>query len=150
MGNIRDALKSIILAVVAVAAISAFLSWQYDRMEKSQEGKTSLEDLVEQSSAQKSLDKFMTARVNNDEDQATLFLTERAMAQKNAGDFNLIGNFKDYAILTGKKLPIFDDEEKYQFAVKISGRSGMDEIIETIILVKILENYYVDSINIAG
>jgi len=143
----KDAWKAIILAVLVVTLVGGILSWQYRRMtEESEERISSLEDVIERGFAQNMLDKFMTARIKKNETQANIFLTERAMEQKIQGKFILIDNFNSYIIFKSEKL----EKNKFRFIVKIYKDNIMSEIVEVIALIKILDGYYIDSVEIAG
>ena len=72
--------------------------------------------------------------------RADILLTERAMEQKNKGEFFLENDVKYYEILEVTKLA----DEQYQFRVK------MGDLIETVTFIKILGSYYIDSIETAG
>lgn len=145
----KDALRSIVLAVLAVAAISSFLSWQYNKIAKSEEKLSSLEDLVERGLAQDALDSFMAARAEGKEEQANAFLTERAMEQKKESPLAM--GFKSYSVIKGEKI---DSDEggwkRYEFRVKIIEKNEVFENIERVILIKILDQYYIDSVEIVG
>ena len=148
----KGALRSIFFAILAVIVLSGLLSWQYNLIaKKSQEKLSSLEDLVEQSFAQDVLDKFMAARQAKNNSQASLFLTERAMAQKEGNDFDLFLDFENYFISSSSKVSSDppSETEKYQFLIKLYGKGG-EEALETITVTKILDKYYIDSVNTAG
>ncbi|MFH1714477.1 MAG: hypothetical protein ABH831_02715 [Candidatus Nealsonbacteria bacterium] len=138
---------SLLLAVLVVLAISFFLSWQYNRIVKDSEEKlTSLEDILKDSLVQGVMDKFLTARINSNETQAKVYFTEGAMEQLQNNEFELIDNFESYRILKKDRL----EDESFKFTVILYGKDKIEEITEIIIMVEILDNYYIDSINVAG
>ncbi|MDD5145014.1 MAG: hypothetical protein PHW72_02745 [Candidatus Pacebacteria bacterium] len=146
----KDALRSVFLAILAVALISGALSWQYNKIAKSEKKLSSLEDLIERSLAQDALDKFMVARNSGEEDQVTAFLTEKAFEQRNESP--LSEGFKNYSVIKGQKTEsrVADDGHAYEFTIEITEKNGMGETLERIILLKILDKYYIDSVEIAG
>ena len=127
----------IISALLLVLLCAKILSWQYYRMEEKEF--SVLEGKIEDLSARGVLKDFMEARIDGDEDQAIIYLTEEAMTQKVRGDFNLVNDFKSYTILNTEKL----DKDKFRFKVKIYKKIG--HILETITLIKVFDKYYVDS-----
>lgn len=150
---IKEAWKSITLAIVFVAAASFVLSWQYNKIEnRSEEKLSSLEDIIEQGLAQDVLDKFMTARIAKNESQANIYLTERAMEEKGREEFVLIDDFESYFVVKNEKLPPLSEQEqkRYKFTVKVYENDEVGEIVETITLTKIIDKYYVDSVEVAG
>src|SRR4030042_3568040 len=80
--------RAVILAILAVIIVSFVLSWQYKRMAaESEEKLSSLEDVVEESLVEDAVDRFMMARINKNKAQAGVYLTEKAMEQKENGEF---------------------------------------------------------------
>jgi len=139
--------KAILIAVVSVLVIALFLSWQYKKIEENSEEKlTSLEDVLIMGFVQEVVDDFMLARINGNENQAILFLTEEAFQQMEEGEFFLIGDIESYRITKKEKL----DEESFRFRVDTFGKDGTEGFPEIIILKLIGEDYYVNSVEIAG
>lgn len=139
--------KAIALSVFCVLAVALLLSWQYKKIEEnSKEELSSLEDVVAVAVAQDFVDDFMTARMNGNEDQATLYLTENAYEQKEEGLFSLIGQIASYKIIKKERL----SDENFKFNVDLYKEDGSLEAPEIIILKKINEEYYIDSIEVAG
>ena len=101
---------------------------------------------MEQGFAQDILENFIKARIDKNESQANLYLTEVAMEQKNKGMFVLIGNFKSYIVYKSEKL----EEGNFRFFVKLYEENEALETVEIISVVKILDNYYINSVEIAG
>ena len=128
----------IIIALLVVFLTAKILSWQYDHLEKKEF--SILEEKIEELSALGVLKDFLEARIQGNGDQAITYLTEDAMEQKNKDQFNLTDDFKNYLILETKKL----EKDKYQFSVKIYKK--IDYILEKIIVTKVLEKYYIDSV----
>ncbi len=140
----KGVVKALILAIVVAFVCIGVLGWQYRKIEK--EKIPALQEQMEKNSAEDVLDKFLRLRMAQDETQAQRYLTERAVEQKERGQFSLGGEFTTYQILPGVKLA----DDIYRFTVKMSGQGGMVELVEVITLTKILDRYYVDSIEAAG
>lgn len=127
----KGVLKAMIIALAAAIVGIAVLGWQYNRLEKKQ--LPALEEKIEQNSAQDILRRFL-------ETKADILLTERAMEQKNKGEFVLEDGIKYYEILKVDKLA----DGTYRFQLKVGNYT------EIITLIKILGGYYIDSIETAG
>ncbi|MFC1663596.1 hypothetical protein ACFL0A_00485 [Patescibacteria group bacterium] len=147
----KDVLKALVIAIIVVALGEVILVWQYQRLEEKripliEEKIEKQQEEMEQKSAKDALDKFISARIDKNEDQANFCLTEGAMDQKMQNEFILVNNFKSYEILKTEKLK----EGRFQFLIKLYEKGEMGEIVEVIILTKIIDQYYVDSIEMAG
>ena len=127
----KQAIKAIIIAVTLTLASIALLGWQYNRLEN--EPLPSWEEKIEENSAKNVLKIFLIT-------QSEKLLTERAMQQKDLKEFELAENITDYEILKTEKL----SEGKYRFMVKIG------DLIYVLKLIKVLDNYYIDRVEIAG
>ncbi|MFH1582508.1 MAG: hypothetical protein ABIA08_02000 [bacterium] len=139
--------KAILVAIISVLLVGLFLSWQYKKIEEnSQEKLTSLEDVLIMGFAQEVVDDFMIARISGNENQATLFLTEQAFQQMQEGAFFLTGNITSYQIVKKEKL----NGERFRFRVETYEKDSIKGFPEIIILKKIGEEYYIDSLEIAG
>ncbi|MGB2762593.1 MAG: hypothetical protein WBC21_03610 [Minisyncoccales bacterium] len=150
-GNKLERIKNSYLFVLIFAFLVAFLgiailSWQYHKI--SEKEIPSLKETMEQGAAEDIVEKFMQYRIEKNENQAKVYLTENAIEQKNQGKFLLINNFKSFEILKTEKI----SDKSYRSSVKIQEENENYEIIEIIIITKILtlDKYYIDSIEIAG
>jgi len=140
----KGIIKALIFALLLAFLGIGILGWQYRKIET--EKIPVLEEKIEQKTAESALDKFMRARIGKNEQAALNYLTEFAMEQKNSDRFSLLGDFQTYEILNQDKLP----DGRYRFAVKIYDSDEMNDRVEIIILVKILDRYYIDSIELGG
>ncbi len=138
------------VTIVATLLVIGALAWQYNKLEektrKTEQEIASLKGTVEQQLAKDVLEKFMNARLGKNENQATLYFTEGAMQQYSQNKFVLIDNFESFEILKAEKL----EQTKFRFTVKINTKDQVNYFIEIITLTKILDRYYIDSIQIAG
>ena len=133
----------LIISFLVMILIIQILSWQYHRIAK--EEISLLEIKVEKAIAGETLKDFMEARITKNKSQATILLTERAMEQVSKGEIELIDDFQSFEILETTQL----GENGFNFLVKIQFQNGT-EMIELIKTTKILDKYYVDSIQLPG
>ena len=140
----KGILKALILAVLISFLGIGILGWQYRQLEK--ERIPALEEKIEKRSAEDILDGFMEARIDKDEKAAERYLTEASMEQKIQKEFSLVDSFESYETIKAERL----EQDKYRYLVKIYEEGGQRDFIEVIILVKILDKYYVSSVQIAG
>lgn len=147
----KDIIKALVIALIIVVLGEVFLAWQYHRLEKKrlpliEEKLEKQEQEMEQKSARDILDRFMLARIDKNEKRADLYLTEAAMEQKLQGKFDLIADFSNYEILQSDRA----GESQFRFMVKLYEQEGLSYIVEAITLQKILDQYYIGSVAIAG
>lgn len=147
----KGILKVMTFAILIALLGIGILGWQYRQIEKKRipelEKKVGEQkEEMEQKEAEDILDKFISARIGKNENQAALYLTEGGMEQKKQAKFVSVNDFESYEILKTEKL----EEDKYRFIVKLYREEGIGEIVEVIILIKILDRYYIDSVQIAG
>ncbi len=140
----KGIIKALVFALLLAFLGIGILGWQYRRIET--EKIPALEERIEQKTAESTLDKFMNFRIGKNEQAALNYLTEVAMDQKNSNGFSLLGDFKTYEILNQDKLP----DGRYRFAVKIYDDDKLNDWVEVIILAKILDQYYIDSVEMGG
>jgi hypothetical protein len=140
----KGIVKAMVLALVITFAAIAVLGWQYRKIESQQI--PALEEKLEKRIAENALDKFMAQRIQKNESGAMLSLTERAADQKDKEEFVLIDDFENYEILSSQKLT----EGQFRFIVKIYENNGLYDITEIIILLKVGDKYYIDSVEMAG
>ena len=133
----------LIISFLVMILIIQILSWQYHRIAK--EEISLLEIKVEKAIAGETLKDFMEARITKNKSQATILLTERAMEQVSKGEIELIDDFQSFEILETTQL----GENEFNFLVKIQFQNGT-ETIELIKTTKILDKYYIDSIQLPG
>jgi len=124
------------------------LAWQYQRLEKGllsdlEEKVQEQQQVMEERDAQGALEKFLEARVAGDEQKASRYVTEEAMQQLQQGLFEFSGA-QDYKILRKEKL----GEGVFRFQVEIT--RDQTKQIELIELQKISDEYYVNSVQLAG
>ncbi|KPJ56125.1 hypothetical protein AMJ49_05655 [Parcubacteria bacterium DG_74_2] len=142
-------ITTIVAVLVTLLAIGV-LAWQYQRIEekteKTEEEIVELKDAIEQQSAMDLLERFMDVRLEKNEAQALTYFTERAMEQYYQDEFVLMDNFESFEVLKTEKL----EETKFRFTTKIKTKDEMNYFVELITVIKILDSYYIDSIETAG
>jgi ABC-type phosphate transport system auxiliary subunit len=145
----KGTFKAMLFAVLICLAGLAILGWQYHQIENKripliEEEIGKQKEEIQQRAARNLLDKFMLARLEKNEAQASLYLTEGAMEQKLRGEFGLLEDFESYEVLNAERL----QQDKYRFTVKLYNQRG--DFIEAITLIKILDRYYVEAVQLAG
>ncbi len=140
----KGIVKAMFLAILLAFLGIGILGWQYRNIEKEQI--PALEEKIEQKTAEALLEKFMHARIEQNEEMSMGYLTERAMEELNQGRFLLLNSMVSYEILNSEKL----SNDQYRYAVKIYDKGGVDDFIEIITLVKILGQYYIDAVEMGG
>lgn len=147
----KEVLFTLLVSFLIMLLIAAGLSWVYRRVEEKRapfvkEQQERQKQELEKKLAGDVLDKFIKARIEKDEALADGYLTERAMEDKASGKFVLVDNFEDYDVLETEKLK----DGEFRFLIKLYEKDGLNYIVESIVLVKILDRYYIDTIEIAG
>lgn len=140
--------KIVLFAIALLVVGELLLSWQYRRLEGERiEG---LEQKIEQQqqtieigAAQEALRAFLEARIAGDENRAARYITEETALQRQMGLFEFSG-VQDYSIQSKDNL----GEGVFRFQVEIT-RDRLKQI-EFIELRKISDEYYVNSVELAG
>ena len=133
----------LIISFLVMILIIQILSWQYHRIAK--EEISLLEIKVEKAIAGETLKDFMEARITKNKSQATILLTERAMEQVSRGEVRLFDDLESFEILEAAQ----SGENEFNFLVKVQLQNGT-KTIELIKAAKILDKYYIDSIQLPG
>lgn len=140
----KGIIKAMFFALIIAFLCIGILGWQYRKIEKEQI--PALEEKIEKKSTEALLDKFMQLRIEKNETGAMRYLTEGAVEQVNEQSFALVDDFVSYEILQSEKLA----QDRYRFVVKTYEQGMTMNFIEVIILLKILDQYYIDSVELAG
>jgi len=152
--NLRDrivqnsAWRVILLAVVLLVVGELLLAWQYNRLESGriadiEERIEEQQQTIEVQAARELLRNFLDARIAEDETRIGRYVTEQAMHQRSQGEFELFG-VQNYEIIKSDKL----EDTSFRFQVRIS-RERLEQI-EIIQVMKILEDYYINTVQLAG
>ena len=152
--SVRDRLikkspwQILLLAVVILVVGQSLLVWQYrrlegERMRELEQRQATVEQQMEERAAQGALREFLEARVAGDEVRASRYITEQAALQRQQRVSEFFG-VQNYEIQEKEKL----EEGSFRFRVELM-RDRLKQI-ELIELLKIGENYYVNSVQLAG
>lgn len=147
----KGILRAMVLATVISLLGIGILGWQYRQIEKQRIPKLQEEierqkAEVEKKSAELVVERFMSARIKGDAAQTKRYLTENAIRQIESKEFELIKTER-YEVLNAS----IPEEGKTRFAVKVFYKEGgVGDLVELVTLVKILDAYYIDSLEFAG
>lgn len=147
----KEAWKGIAIAIIVVVAGQIVLAWQYYRLEEKrlpliEQELAEQREEIERQGARKAIVFFLDARQEGNANLALRFLTENAVLQVEQEDLVLEQGFLSYEI---KKLEKIGPNE-FRAQVLIQKAEGLPENLEILRLVKILDSYYIDSLDMAG
>lgn len=149
----KDTWKGILIALIILIGGEAVLVWQYHRLEKQRLPRIEQELLeqkreIQKKEAEETVKSFLDLRLAKDEKRASRYLTERTMQKREEGTVTLLPEFdmETYQILKRESI----DENAFRFEVELLGEQGQLLQIEILRLIKILDEYYIDSIELAG
>ena len=140
--------RAVLLAIGLLVIGELLLAWQYRNLEEGRlsEIEQKLEEqekTLEQRAAVDAIEGFLEARVAQDERKIVRYVTEETMLQRTQGTFELYG-VQDYEIKKRDQV----EEGIFRFQVSIL-RERMQQI-EFIEVKKILDQYYINSVELAG
>jgi len=140
--------RAILIAIILLIAGELLLAWQYNRLESGriadiEEKIEEQQKTIEVQAARGTLRDFLDARVAGDENRIGSYVTEQSMQLRNEGQFELF-EVLSYEIVQSDKL----GDTSFRFQVKIS-RDRLQQI-ELIDVTKILDQYYINSVELAG
>ncbi|MDZ4231760.1 MAG: hypothetical protein U1C72_00730 [Candidatus Pacearchaeota archaeon] len=147
----RDAVKAVLLSIALLLVGEAILGWQYNRLEQKRipqleaQVAAQQQELARQSAAE-TLRMFLDARVAGDGGKARSFFTEQAAEDEKNGTFSLVGSFVSYRI---EKTDAVSGEE-FRFQILLLGPNGSFPTPEIILVKRILDSYYIDSVRVGG
>jgi hypothetical protein len=144
------AIKAMAIALAIALAGVAVLGWQYRQLEEKRlpalEEEIERQKIeIEKASAQAVLESFMAARIEGSRSRAILYLTENAVELERGGQFNLLKGYEGFRVLSYQKT----GEESFRFAVEVY-LTETGGLVESVEMIKIMDNYYVDSVELAG
>jgi hypothetical protein len=142
--------KAMSIALIITLAGLAVLGWQYRQLEEKrlpalEEELERQKVEIERTAAQESLKSFMAARKEGQQQQAMLYLTENAAEAVMNDQFDLMNDYEGFLIISSQDMK----NNTFRFAVEIHFADST-ELVEVITLIKALDNYYVDSVELAG
>jgi hypothetical protein len=143
-------IKAMAIALIVTLAGLAILGWQYQQLEEKrlpaleEELERQKED-IEKGEAQRVLEGFMAIRADGNRPMAMLYLTENTAEQEAVGQFELLNNCQSYKILNFERM----SENSFHATVE-NCLEGIASFVELIDLLKVSDNYYIDSVLLAG
>jgi hypothetical protein len=152
--NIRNQLykgspiQAVGLAVVLLVVGELLLVWQYNNFKERhiaevEEKLQEQEQLFEEREARDALEGFFEARLDQDEKRFVRYVTEETMLQRDRGVFEPYG-VENYKINSKEQVA------NGLFLFQIAVTQDRLEHIEFVEVRKILEQYYVNSVELAG
>ncbi|MDA1337389.1 MAG: hypothetical protein O3C23_01350 [bacterium] len=147
----KSAWKGIVIAIVAVVLVQMALAWQYYRLEEKRIPQIEQElakqkEERQQDNARATLTSFLDAWQQGNAALAERYLTENAVLQEQQGIFFLDQGFSSYQIVKLEKL----ENDEFRVQVEKQTQQGLPPRVEILRVLKILDSYYIDSIEIAG
>jgi hypothetical protein len=143
----KSFIPALSISFIACFLLIAGLSSQYHKLiGQNQEEVETIEQTMERIAAKEILNRFMYARIGKQEEQAKIYFTENTMEQYLQNEFVLINGFQSFEILSNEKL----EDTKFRYTLKIQENNGINNIIESITVIKISNQYYIDYVEIAG
>jgi hypothetical protein len=143
-------IKAMAIALIVTLAGLAILGWQYQQLEEKrlpaleEELERQKED-IEKGEAQRVLEGFMAIRADGNRPMAMLYLTENTAEQEAIGQFELLNNCQSYKVLNFERM----SENSFHATVE-NCLEGIASFVELIDLLKVSDNYYIDSVLLAG
>jgi len=146
----KSAWKGVAIAIVAVVIGQLVLAWQYYRLEEKrlpliERQLAEQKQEIERQSAKQIIISFLNALEKGNSKIALRFLTENAVVQEEQGVFSLQERILDYKII--KLDQVSASEFRAQIEVKDEALLPQVRLLRVI---KVLDTYYIDSLEIAG
>jgi len=146
----KDAWKGVAIAIIAVVIGQLVLAWQYYRLEEKRLPlieKQLLEqrEEIERKSAKETIVSFLDALEQGNSKLALRFLTENAVVQEEEGAFSLTERILGHRIIQLDQVGV----SEFRAQVEIENEDLFPQV-RLMRILKILDTYYIDSINIAG
>lgn len=146
----KEAWKGVAIAIIAVVIGQLVLSWQYYRLEEKrlpliERQLLEQREEIERQSAKTTIISFLNALEQGNSKRALRFLTENAVVQEQQGTFSLKERIEGYTIL---KLDQVGANE-FRAHVEVEGEALLPQV-RLLRVLKILDTYYIDSVEIAG
>jgi len=146
----KQAWKGVAIAIVAVVIGQLALSWQYYRLEEKrlpliEQQLAEQKEEIERQAAEKTVTSFLDALKEGRSKIAIRFLTENAVVQEEQGDFSLKERIEGYIIVKLDQL----HANEFRAHIEIE-EEALPPQVRLLRVLKILDTYYIDSVQIAG
>tara|TARA_Y100000310_G_scaffold305844_1_gene346452 strand:+ start:526 stop:993 length:468 start_codon:yes stop_codon:yes gene_type:complete len=147
----KDAWKGVAIAVVAVVIGQVVLAWQYYRLEEKrlpliEQQLAEQKEELERKGAREALTSFLDTLEQGKADAARRFLTENSVLEEEQGVFSLQEGIQSYKIVQLEKM----GTGEFRAQVEIERAAQPFPQVEILRLLKILDSYFIDSVEIAG
>ena len=147
----KEALRGVAIAIIAVVAGQIVLAWQYYRLEEQrlpliEQQIAEQREESERKEARETLVSFLDTLQEGRGGTAKRFLTENAVFQEEQGVFSLEQGIQGYKVIALEKM----GTGKFRAQVETERAEQVFPQIEIFGLVKILDSYFIDSIEVAG
>ena len=146
----KEAWKGVAIAIIVVVAGQLVLAWQYYRLEEKrlpliEQQLAEQKGEIERQSAKRTITSFLNALEEGNPKIALRFLTENAVVQEEQGIFSLQERILDYKIIKLEQL----GANEFRAQVEIENEALLPQV-QLLRVLKILDTYYIDSLEIAG
>jgi len=146
----KEAWKGVAIAIVAVVIGQLVLAWQYYRLEEKrlpliEQQLAEQKGEIERQAAKRTITSFLNALEEGNSKLALRFLTENAVVQEEQGVFSLQERIFGYEIVKLEQV----GANEFRAQVKIEDEALLPQV-RLLRVLKVLDTYYIDSLEIAG
>ena len=143
--------KGVGIAIIAVVIGQMVLAWQYYRLEEKrlpliEQQLAEQREELDRQGARTAVVSFLDAWQQGNNELAIRFLTENTVLQEEQGVFSLEERFVSYQIVKLERT----GPGEFRAQVEKQQTEGLPAQTEILRVVKILDSYYIDSVEIAG
>lgn len=147
----KQAWKGVVIAIIAVVVGQLALAWQYYRLEEKrlpliEQQLSEQREELERNGARETLTLFLDALQQGQGDAARKFLTENAVLQEEQEVFSLEQEIQSYKLAGLEKM----GTGEFRAHVEIERAEQPFPQLEIFRLLKLLDSYFIDSIETAG
>ncbi|MCH7828858.1 hypothetical protein IH982_03315 [Patescibacteria group bacterium] len=146
----KSAWKGVAIAIIAVVAGQLVLAWQYYRLEEKrlpliEQQLAEQKEEIERQSAKTTITSFLNALEEGNSKLALRFLTENAVVQEQQGVFSLKERILGYKVVKLEQV----GTNEFRAQVEIENAALLPQV-RLLRVLKVLDTYYIDSVEIAG
>ena len=147
----KEAWKGVAVAIIVVVAGQLVLAWQYYRLEEKrlpliEQQLAEQKEEIKRQAAKQTITSFLNALEEGNSKLALRFLTENAVVQEEQGSFSYKDTIFDYRIIE------LDEIKTGEFRAQVEIKEVEALPYQTYLLrvLKVLDTYYIDSLEIPG
>lgn len=146
----KSAWKGVAIAIIVVVAGQLVLAWQYYRLEEKrlpliEQQLAEQKEEIERQSAKTTITSFLNALEEGNSKLALRFLTENAVVQEQQGVFSLKERILGYKVVKLEQV----GTNEFRAQVEIENAALLPQV-RLLRVLKVLDTYYIDSVEIAG